>query len=94
MQITATEGKNRFGYYLGQAEREPVEIVKNGRVAAVMVSAERYAQLRALEHQKSMEHRRRAFRSQYKDWIDEQNAHIEAHGLWCEGLVAWPQEPR
>lgn len=93
MKITATEGKNRFGYYLGHAEREPVEIEKNGRVAAVIVSAARYAQLEALERQTSVERRRRAFRSQYKDWIDEQNAHNEAHGLWCEGLVAWPQEP-
>ncbi|WP_326541235.1 type II toxin-antitoxin system Phd/YefM family antitoxin [Pseudorhodoferax sp.] len=92
MQISATEGKNRFGYYLSQAEREPVEIVKNGRVAAVILSADRYAQLQSLEQHKSLEHRRRAFRAQFKDWIDEQNAHTEAHGVWCEGMVAWPQE--
>jgi len=67
MQITATEAKNRLGYYLSQAEREPVRALKNGRVAAVIVSAA---------------------------WFAEQNAHHQAHGPWCDGLVstasAWP----
>lgn len=93
MQITATEAKNRFGYYLGQAEREPVRVLKNDRVAAVIVSAARYAELEALEQKKSMAQRRREFNDKYKDWIAEQNAHTEAHGLWCEGLVAWPGQP-
>ena len=92
MRITATEGKNRFGYYLGHAEREPVEVLKNGRVAAVLVSAARYAELQALERTTSLDAKRRAFRSQYNHWIDEQNRHNEANGLWCEGLVAWPQD--
>jgi prevent-host-death family protein len=90
MQITATEAKNRFGYYLGQAEREPVHVMKNERVAGVIVSAARYAELEALEQEKSMAQRRKEFNEKYKDWIAEQNAHVEAHGLWCEGLVAWP----
>lgn len=90
MQITATEAKNRFGYYLGQAEREPVYVMKNDRVAGVIVSAARYAELEALEQEKSMAQRRKEFNEKYKDWIAEQNAHVEAHGLWCEGLVAWP----
>lgn len=93
MQITATEAKNRFGYYLGQAEREPVRVLKNDRVAAVIVSAARYAELEALEQKKSMAQRRKEFNEKYKDWIAEQNAHTEAHGLWCEGLVAWPVQP-
>lgn len=90
MQITATEAKNRFGYYLGQAEREPVHVMKNDRVAGVIVSAARYAELEALEREKSMAQRRKEFNEKYRDWIAEQNAHVEAHGLWCEGLVAWP----
>lgn len=90
MQITATEAKNRFGYYLGQAEREPVHVMKNDRVAGVIVSAARYAELEALEQEKSMAQRRKEFNEKYKGWIAEQNAHAEAHGLWCGGPVAWP----
>ena len=48
MQVTATEAKNRFGYYLSQAEREPIHVLKNERVAGVIVSAARYAELTAL----------------------------------------------
>jgi len=94
MQVTATEAKNRFGYYLSQVEREPVQVLKNDRVAAVMISAARYAQLEALEQRGSIEARRQAFRAQYGDWIEAQNAHVEAQGLWCDGLVPWQQEPR
>ena len=57
MQISATEAKNRFGYYLGQAEREPVHVMKNDRIAGVIVSAARYAELEALELAKSMDAR-------------------------------------
>ena len=89
MQITATEAKNRFGYYLGQAEREPVHVLKNDRVAGVIVSAARYAELEALEQKKTMAQRRKEFNEKYRDWIAEQNAHTDEHGLWCEGLVAW-----
>lgn len=89
MQITATEAKNRFGYYLGQAEREPVHVLKNDRVAGVIISAARYAELEALEQKRTMAQRRKEFNEKYKDWIAEQNAHTDAHGLWCEGLVAW-----
>ncbi|MCZ2103433.1 MAG: hypothetical protein OZ923_02460 [Comamonadaceae bacterium] len=44
MRITAAEAKNRFGYYLSQAEREPVHVRKNERVAGVIISAARYAE--------------------------------------------------
>lgn len=30
------------------------------------------------------------FNETYRDWIAEHNAHHEAHGLWCDGLVVWP----
>lgn len=93
MQITATEAKNRFGYYLSQAEREPVHVLKNDHVAGVIVSAARYAELIALEQTKTLAQRKREFNETYKDWIAEQNAHHEAHGLWCEGLVAWQEKP-
>ena len=89
MQITATEAKNRFGYYLGQAEREPVHVLKNDRVAGVIVSAARYAELEALEQKKSMTQRRKEFNEKYKDWIAEQNRHFERHGVFGEEFRAW-----
>ncbi|QRF56702.1 type II toxin-antitoxin system prevent-host-death family antitoxin [Variovorax paradoxus] len=91
MQITATEAKNRFGYYLGQAEREPVHVMKNDRVAVVLVSAARFAELEALEQKKSMAQRKREFNAQYKDWIAAQNELVEKHGLWSDGIVAWQE---
>jgi prevent-host-death family protein len=90
MHVNATDAKNRFGYYLAQAEREPVHVLKNDRVAGVIVSAARYAQLEALEQEKSMARRRKEFNDKYKDWIAAQNAHVEANGLWCDGILAWP----
>ena len=89
MQITATEAKNRFGYYLGQAEREPVHVMKNDRVAVVLVSAARYAELEALEQQKSTSQRKREFNAQYKEWIDAQHELVEKHGVFGEELRPW-----
>ena len=92
MRVTATEAKNRFGSYLSQSEREPVHVLKNERVAGVIVSAARYAELLALEQKKTLAQRKREFDETYKAWISEQNAHHQAHGLWCEGLVAWQEQ--
>jgi prevent-host-death family protein len=89
MQITATEAKNRFGYYLGQAEREPVQVMKNDRVAVVLVSAARFAELEALEKQKSMAQRKREFNEEYKDWIAAQHELVEAHGVFGENFRPW-----
>ena len=89
MQITATEAKNRFGYYLGQAEREPVHVMKNDRVAVVLVSAARFAELEALEKKKSMAQRKREFNAEYKDWIAAQNELVEKHGVFGESFRPW-----
>lgn len=91
MQVSATEAKNRFGYYLGRAEHEPVYVLKNERAAGVIVSAARFAELLALERQKTLAQRRREFAKTHGDWIAEQNDHHEALGLWCDGLVTWPE---
>jgi prevent-host-death family protein len=61
MRVTATEAKNRFGYLPRAAEREPVHIMKNDRVAGVIVSAALYAELEAAVEQKSLAKRRRDF---------------------------------
>lgn len=45
-EMTATDAKNRFGELLEMARSEPVAIQKNGRVAAYVVSAEQFEQMR------------------------------------------------
>ena len=89
MQISATEAKNRFGYYLGQAEREPVHVMKNDRVAGVIVSAARFAELEALEQKKSMAQRKREFSETYKDWIAAQNDLVDCIGVFGEEFRPW-----
>jgi prevent-host-death family protein len=89
MQISATEAKNRFGYYLGQAEREPVHVMKNDRIAGVIVSAARYAELEALELAKSMDARKREFNETYREWIAAQNALVERIGVFGDELRPW-----
>lgn len=92
MQVTATEAKNRFGYFCAQAKSEPVFIEKDGRLDSVIVSFDTFQALQQGQPPRSFAERKRAFEEEYKDWIDEQKAHHEAHGLWCDGLVAWPGE--
>jgi antitoxin Phd len=46
---TATEVKTKFGQYLDIAQKEPVMIEKSGRNSVVLISAEEYAHLQALE---------------------------------------------
>jgi prevent-host-death family protein len=88
-QVTATEAKNRFGQICARAKREPVFIEKGGRVDSVVVSLEQFEMLRRGAQAPSLAQRRRAFNTQYRDWIAEQNQHFEQYGLWCDGLVAW-----
>lgn len=89
MQVTATEAKNRLGHYLTQAQREPVQIIKNERVTAVIVSAERYAQLEAAEQHKSLASRRREFNDTYKDWIASQSDLVDKIGVFGEDFRPW-----
>lgn len=89
MQVSATEAKNRFGYYLSQAEREPVLIIKNDRVAGVIVSAARYEQLEALEQKRSVSQRRREFEDKYKGWIEQQNELLDRIGIVGEEYRTW-----
>lgn len=89
MQITATEAKNRFGYYLGQAEREPVHVMKNDRVAGVIVSAARFAQLEAAEQKKSLAQRKREFNETFGDWITAQHELVDRAGVFGEEFRTW-----
>jgi len=47
--ITAAELQKRFGRYRDMALREPVSVTHHGRESLVMLSAEEYKRLRALD---------------------------------------------
>lgn len=47
--ITANEAKTHFGELLLRSQREPVQVSKNGKPVAVMISAEAYAELDAMK---------------------------------------------
>lgn len=92
MTVTATEAKNRFGQLLEQAQRKPVVIEKAGRRHSVLMSAEHYDRLVAAQKTPLAEPLNpdaQAFYDRYKDWVDEQNAHFEKHGVWNEEFRTW-----
>ncbi len=45
--FTAKEAKNNFGRLLDEARRFPVFVKKNGRVVVVIISIEKYLELKA-----------------------------------------------
>jgi len=47
--VNATDIKNRFGEYLDAARLEPLAVNRNGRNVAVLISAEEYERLSALD---------------------------------------------
>lgn len=89
MQVSATDAKNRFGHYMGQAERKPVQVMKNDRVTVVMVSAARYAELEALEQKETLGQRKREFNETYAEWIAAQNGLVERMGVFGEDFRPW-----
>ncbi len=46
LAFTANQAKTRFGEFLDQVQREPVQVVKRDRVVGVMVSAQDYEAMR------------------------------------------------
>ncbi len=89
MQVTATEAKNRFGFVCAQAKNEPVFVEKDGRIDSVILSLQAFQDLQAQGQRGGLAQRRQAFNEAYKDWIAEQNARFEQHGLWCDELRPW-----
>jgi len=89
MQVSAPDAKNRFDDFLSQAERESVQVMKNDRVAVVMVSAARYAELEALERTKTPGQRKREFNETYAEWIAAQNGLVERVGVFGEVYRPW-----
>jgi prevent-host-death family protein len=92
MEVTATEAKNRLGQMLEHAQREPVTIEKSGRRHSVLISADRYDELlsTAVPRLRSAAPRSGAeFYARYKDWVDEQNRHVDEYGIWNEEFRTW-----
>lgn len=89
MRVTATEAKNRFGSICAQAKREPVFVEKAGQIDTVILSAEQYQALRADQDGAGRAARKKAFEAEFGDWITEQNAWLEAHGVPGADLRPW-----
>lgn len=89
MQITATEAKNRFGYFCAKAKNEPVFIEKDGRLDSVIVSFETFQSLKADQAPLSFTERKKQFEETYKDWIDEQHKMVATYGVFGEEHRPW-----
>ena len=89
MDVTATEAKNRLGQVLEQAQRAPVFIDKSGRAHSVVISVERYEALLAGQRPGPEGDPAQAFYEHYKDWVDMQNALVEAAGIPGEEFRPW-----
>ena len=89
MRVTATEAKNRFGSLCAQAKRGPVFVEKAGQLDTVILSAEQYLALQSHQDKAGRAARRKAFEAEYADWIADQNARVEAHGIPGADLRPW-----
>ena len=89
MRVTATEAKNRFGSLCAQAKREPVFVEKAGHIDTVILSAEQYLALQASSGKSTRAARKKAFESEFGDWIEAQNARFETPAIPGEDLRPW-----
>jgi prevent-host-death family protein len=89
MQVTATDAKNRFGFYCRQAKAEPVVVEKDGRPDTVLVDYEEFQALKSAVVKKSMAQRRKEFNERYKDWIADQNRIVDEFGVFGEEYRLW-----
>ncbi len=89
MRVTATEAKNRFGSLCAQAKREPVFVEKAGRTDSVSLSVETYEALKGQYDKASSAARKKAFESEFGDWIAEQNALVDIQGIPGADLRPW-----
>lgn len=53
VKITAAELQNHFGRYRDMAQREPVSVTHHGRESIVVLSAEEYRRLKALDNRRA-----------------------------------------
>ncbi|MES2787489.1 MAG: type II toxin-antitoxin system Phd/YefM family antitoxin [Pseudomonadota bacterium] len=92
MQVTATQAKNRFGYFCSQAKNEPVIVEKDGRPDTVLLNYEDFQALTVAARGQSIASRKKEFNDIYRDWIRAQNVEFERNGVWCDGAVGWQQD--
>lgn len=89
MRVTATEAKNRFGSLCAQAKSEPVFVEKAGQIDTVILSVAQYQALLRQKDQGDHAARKQAFETEFGDWIADQNARVEAHGIPGADLRPW-----
>jgi Antitoxin Phd_YefM, type II toxin-antitoxin system len=89
MRVSATEAKNRFGSLCAQAKREPVFVEKAGQIDTVILSAEQYQALQANHDKAGRAARKKAFETEFGDWIAAQNARFEMFGIPGADLRPW-----
>ena len=78
--MTATEVKNRFGELADQVQAGPITITKSGRPSMVLISAEEFDRLTALDDRYWGEQALEAIRTQ-------KPLSPEATSKWLESLV-------
>lgn len=54
VKVTAAELQKRFGRYRDMALREPVSVTHHGRDSLVMLSADEYSRLKALDTRRAL----------------------------------------
>ncbi len=91
MQTTATDAKNRFGYFCAQAKSGPVIVEKDGRPDTVLLDFEEYKALKeaATAQAKPFAERQKEFNEKHKSWIDEQNRIVDEFGVFGEEYRVW-----
>lgn len=71
------------------AKISPVRIEKNGRLEALIVSAEQFADLERRANAASPKLTSAQFAETYKEWIGAQQQHMDEQGLWCDDIRTW-----
>lgn len=89
MSITATEAKNRFGYFCSQAKSGPVIVEKDGRPDTVLLDYREFQALKAAVQKKTLTQRKKEFNENYGEWIAEQNRIVEEIGVFGEEYRVW-----
>ena len=89
MSITATEAKNRFGYFCSQAKSGPVIVEKDGRPDTVLLDYQEFQALKAAVQKKTLAQRKKEFNEMYGEWIAEQNRIVEEIGVFGEEYRVW-----
>jgi prevent-host-death family protein len=89
MQVTATDAKNRFGYFCSRAKKEPVIVEKDGRPDTVLLGYEEYKALMAASESKEAPRSGKAFYDEYKEWVDMNNELVERFGIPGEKHRPW-----